>query len=165
MENTQKSLLNRYVRFIYRKMMRIHGEQKTREEGLRIFTLTTLERKRVREENAATLSPEFIESALALAEHWGIPTKFFNESLHALGTPEDLEQILLDLTPVRIRIRKLTPKECMRLQAVSDEDFQKMQDAGLSNSALYKLAGNSICIAPLEGIFTQLFRADSDCLF
>jgi hypothetical protein len=53
----------------------------------------------------------------------------------------------------------------MRLQAVTDEDTQKMMDAGLSNSALYKLAGNSICVAPLEGIFTQLFRADTDSLF
>ena len=63
------------------------------------------------------------------------------------------------------RIRKLTPVECMRLMAVTDEDTQKMKDAGISDSQLYKLAGNSIVVKVLEGIFTQLFREDSDSLF
>ena len=29
----------------------------------------------------------------------------------------------------------------------------------------YKMAGNSIVVQVLEGIFTQLFRADSDTVF
>ena len=63
------------------------------------------------------------------------------------------------------RIRKLTPKECMRLMNVSDEDFEKMKAAGISDSQLYRMAGNSIVVSVLEGIFTQLFRTDNDCLF
>lgn len=63
------------------------------------------------------------------------------------------------------RIRKLTPLECMRLMGVKDEDTQKMKDAGISDSQLYKMAGNSIVVQVLEGIFTQMFRADKDCLF
>ena len=63
------------------------------------------------------------------------------------------------------RIRKLTPKECMRLMGVKDEDFEKMRDAGISDSQLYKLAGNSIVVDVLEGIFTQMFREDGGCLF
>ena len=63
------------------------------------------------------------------------------------------------------RIRKLTPKECMRLMGVSDEDFGKMKDAGISDSQLYKMAGNSIVVNVLEGIFTQMFRKDSEALF
>ena len=63
------------------------------------------------------------------------------------------------------RIRKLTPKECMRLMGVKDEDTAKMKDAGISDSQMYKLAGNSIVVNVLEGIFTQMFRADSDSLF
>ena len=63
------------------------------------------------------------------------------------------------------RIRKLTPKECMRLMGVNDEDTQKMKDAGISDSQMYKLAGNSIVVNVLEGIFTQMFRADQDSLF
>lgn len=165
MNTETKSTLNRYVRYIYRKMMRLHGVQKTREEALRIFALTTPERKRVKDEGAYTFSPEFVDSILALVKEWGIPTGHIADALAMFGDPGDLERTLLDLTPIRIRIRKLTPLECLRLQGVTDDDSRKMMGAGLSNSALYKLAGNSICTAPLEGIFTQMFRSDQDTLF
>lgn len=54
------------------------------------------------------------------------------------------------------RIRKLTPKECWRLMGFSDEEFQKAQDAGVSNSQLYKQAGNSIVTNVLAEIFIKL---------
>ena len=57
----------------------------------------------------------------------------------------------------RYRIRKLTPKECMRLMGVTDGDFEKMRAAGISDSQLYKLAGNSIVVQVLEGIFRNMW--------
>ena len=63
------------------------------------------------------------------------------------------------------RIRKLTPTECLRLMKVSDDDIAKMKAAGISDSQLYKLAGNSIVVCVLEAIFTQMFRNDDGCLF
>jgi DNA (cytosine-5)-methyltransferase 1 len=54
------------------------------------------------------------------------------------------------------RIRKLTPKECWRLMGFSDEDFQRAVDAGVSNSQLYKQAGNSIVSNVLFYIFKNL---------
>lgn len=63
------------------------------------------------------------------------------------------------------RIRKLTAKECLRLMGVSDEDTQKMKEAGISENQLYRLAGNSIVVPVLEGIFTQMFKVDRDELF
>lgn len=63
------------------------------------------------------------------------------------------------------RIRKLTPRECFRLMGVSDADIDKIKEAGISESQQYKMAGNSIVVQVLEGIFTQMFRADSDVLF
>lgn len=63
------------------------------------------------------------------------------------------------------RIRKLTPRECFRLMGVSDADVDKIRDAGISESQQYKMAGNSIVVQVLEGIFTQMFRADTDVLF
>ena len=42
-----------------------------------------------------------------------------------------------------IAIRKLTPKECFRLQAFTDEQFEKAQFVN-SDSQLYKQAGNSV---------------------
>jgi DNA (cytosine-5)-methyltransferase 1 len=53
------------------------------------------------------------------------------------------------------RIRKLTPRECWRLMGVKDEQFDKLH--GISNSQLYKLAGNSIVVDVLMGIFKNLF--------
>lgn len=54
------------------------------------------------------------------------------------------------------RIRKLTPTECLRLMGVSDEDIAKMKAAGISDSQLYKMAGNSIVVPVLEGIFRNM---------
>ena len=55
------------------------------------------------------------------------------------------------------RIRKLTPRECLRLMGVSDEDITKMQSVGLSDSSLYKLAGNSIVKNVLDALHQNLF--------
>ena len=57
-----------------------------------------------------------------------------------------------------LRIRKLTPKECFRLMGVKDRDYDKIAD--FSNSSLYKLAGNSIVIQVLMGIFGELLGID-----
>lgn len=53
------------------------------------------------------------------------------------------------------RIRKLTPLECFRLMGFSDEEFNRIH--GISNTQLYKMAGNSIVVNVLEAIFKNLF--------
>ena len=58
-----------------------------------------------------------------------------------------------------IRIRKLTPKECFRLMGFSDENYQAAKDAGVSNSQLYKQAGNSIVVDVLYYILVELYKA------
>jgi len=87
------------------------------------------------------------------------------------------------------RIRKLTPKECLRLMNVSDNDIELIQnypfvkdESGnwvlpegmdekeakklrISESQQYKMAGNSIVVSVLKAIFTQMFRKDQDVLF
>lgn len=55
------------------------------------------------------------------------------------------------------KIRSYTPKECFRLMGLCDEDIDKIQSTGLSNTQQYKLAGNSIVVQVLEGIFSNLF--------
>lgn len=54
------------------------------------------------------------------------------------------------------RIRKLTPKECWRLMGFGDEDFEKARAVGISNTQLYKQAGNSIVVNVLEKILEKL---------
>lgn len=55
-----------------------------------------------------------------------------------------------------IRIRKLTPLECWRLQGFTDEQFFKAKDSGVSNSQLYKQAGNSVTVNVVDVIVKQL---------
>lgn len=55
-----------------------------------------------------------------------------------------------------IAIRKLTPKECWRLQGFTDEQFEKAKQAGVSNSQLYKQAGNAVTVDVVEQIGKRL---------
>lgn len=56
------------------------------------------------------------------------------------------------------KIRKLTPLECWRLMGFRDEAFYKAQELGVSDSQLYKQAGNSIVVNCLYYIFKNLFK-------
>ena len=61
---------------------------------------------------------------------------------------------------VKWRIRKLTPKECWRLMGFSDKDCDRASKY-VSDSALYKQAGNSIVTSCLVAIFYSLLFKDS----
>lgn len=53
-------------------------------------------------------------------------------------------------------IRKLTPLECFRLMGFSDKDLYKCKEIKISDTQLYKQAGNSIVVNVLEEIFKKL---------
>ena len=55
-----------------------------------------------------------------------------------------------------LRIRKLTDKECWRLQGFTDEQFYKAKDSGVSNSQLYKQSGNAITISVADAIIKKI---------
>lgn len=59
-----------------------------------------------------------------------------------------------------MKIRKLTPKECIRLMGFTDEDYEAMRSIGMSDSAIYHMAGDSIVVTVLIGIFSQLMEED-----
>lgn len=56
---------------------------------------------------------------------------------------QEVDTIYYPKCDCQIAIRKLTPKECFRLQAFTDEQFEKAQFVN-SDSQLYKQAGNSV---------------------
>ena len=56
----------------------------------------------------------------------------------------------------KMKVRKLSPRECYRLMNFTDEQFDRASSV-CSNSQLYRQAGNSIVVAVLEHIFTELF--------
>ena len=53
------------------------------------------------------------------------------------------------------RIRKLTPKECYRLMGFDDASFERASKV-ISNTQLYKTAGNSIVVNVLQAILKEL---------
>lgn len=59
-----------------------------------------------------------------------------------------------------IAIRKLTPKECFRLQGWSDNYFEKAQFVN-SDSQLYKQAGNGVTVSVIEAIAEKLSISES----
>lgn len=62
-----------------------------------------------------------------------------------------------ELKGKKFRIRKLTERECFRLMGVDDKDIDKIQATGISKSAQYKLAGNSIVVDVLFHLFRKMF--------
>lgn len=70
-------------------------------------------------------------------------------------TGQDRHGVLLDKDN-QVAIRKLTPLECWRLQGFTDEQFGKAKDAGISDSQLYKQAGNSVTVPVIKAIAERL---------
>lgn len=88
-------------------------------------------------------------------------TESFIEQMrgHTMENEKTKQKVALppELQGKKFRIRKLTERECLRLMDVDDEDIDKMVATGLSKSALYKLAGNSIVVNVLYHIFRKAF--------
>lgn len=60
----------------------------------------------------------------------------------------------------KVRIRKLTPLECWRLQGVPDEYFYRAKNSGVSDSQLYKQAGNACTVNVIYEIARRLHKDD-----
>ena len=55
-------------------------------------------------------------------------------------------------------IRRLTPRECFRLQGFTDEQFNKVKAIGMSDARLYKMAGNAVSVPVISALGEQLKR-------
>ncbi|MBD0381228.1 DNA (cytosine-5-)-methyltransferase [Paenibacillus sp. WST5] len=85
---------------------------------------------------------------VAIPEPSGIYTGTSPEFLRqpAVGLSRTLKANKHDagIIDTNYRIRKLTPLECFRLQSFPDEWYYKLKEAGISDSQLYKIAGNAV---------------------
>ena len=74
------------------------------------------------------------------------------------GTSNTLTSVQKDNYVVEppLRIRKLTPLECWRLQGFTDEQHYAVEASGISNSQRYKQAGNAVTVNVIEAIGTRL---------
>lgn len=81
-----------------------------------------------------------------------------NDFIKTLSTidNEQTKQVL-EAIQGNMPIRKLTTRECFRLMGLNDKDIDKIQNANISNTQQYKMAGNSIVVNVLEGIFKEMF--------
>lgn len=50
------------------------------------------------------------------------------------------------------RVRRLTPRECWRLQGFTDEQFHRAAATGLSDSRLYQMAGNAVSVPVISAL-------------
>ena len=60
----------------------------------------------------------------------------------------------------KLRIRKLTEGECMRLMGFEKKDTEACREVGLSKANIYHQSGDSIITTVLVGIFGELFGSD-----
>src|SRR5690625_5207938 len=70
-------------------------------------------------------------------------------------TSQDRHGVALG-NPPKYRIRKLTPRECWRLQGFPDEAHDAVESAGISDSQRYKQAGNAVTVNVIEAIAERL---------
>ena len=129
-----------------------------KENGEPMFTLTAQDRHGVvvNEPNVAILRPKRTEYGKAIRKDYEAGK--VDESRHNMTKLEPVfdgvsntittvqkDNLLLDNQQC-MRIRKLTPKECWRLQGFPDWAFERAKAAGVSDSQLYKQAGNSVTV-------------------
>lgn len=82
-------------------------------------------------------------------------------------------RVTASILPDNLRIRKLTPRECMRLMGYNDEEIDRLQEAKtvktlkngtqkesatFSNSALYRFAGNSVVVDCFAAILGEVVK-------
>lgn len=163
---SRKRDFHRQVRVVYRACRRLYGKENTQDECLRVFKVVfpVLYRARESQNTNFHFYIEDIERLESIVGSWtvqpgGALDKLCAYVLHEADIwkwKEDFLQFCEDIMPVVMRIRKLTPRECFRLMGVSEPDIDTMLNSGISNSACYKLAGNSIVVDVMTAIFDKL---------
>ena len=157
--------LHREVRVVYRACRRKYGVERTQDECLRVFKLVFPERCRAVNggDGEYVLSAKCSDGVQAVFVSWhatGRLAELLGEVMAVMDKPRGKDAFVDfcdDITPVAMRIRKLTPRECFRLMGVDDADIDKIQASPVSNSSQYKLAGNSIVVDVLYHIFRKAF--------
>ena len=157
---------HKQVRVVYRACRRLYGIEKTQDECLKIFKIVFPELHKLRKSNESMVAiPQEVTDALLLVAHDWKPTlelsRLISRVIGQMQMPfdwkrEELMQFYEDIMPVVMRIRKLSPRETGRLMGLKDEEIDVMFDAGLSNTAMYKLHGNSIVVDVMTALFDKL---------
>ena len=156
---------HRQVRVVYRACRRLYGKERTQDECLRVFKVVFPELYKLKNGTSERDVQSVRKKIADIVETWQ-PTGRLKEltdridsylGIPMYGSDEALIQFYEDIMPVVMRIRKLTPRECFRLMGVSEPDIDKILNSGISNSACYRLAGNSIVVDVMTALFDKMF--------
>lgn len=122
-----------------------------KEDGEPMFTLTGQDRHGVATSVPVSMTrnivEEEIENTLDTSCNQGIFVQVSEELV--------VYAVWYERYQCYIAIRKLTPKECFRLQGWTDDYFEKAQFVN-SNSQLYKQAGNGVTVNVIQAIAEKL---------
>ena len=64
--------------------------------------------------------------------------------------------------PKDLTFRRLTPKECFRIQGFPDDMVDKAYEIGISNTQLYKMAGNAVTVNVVYAVASQIAKAEEE---
>lgn len=124
-----------------------------KEDGEPMFTLTSQDRHGVAIDplgvlrNVRTEYGKEVANTLDTSCNQGIFVKVSDELI--------VYAVWYEKYQCYIAIRKLTPKECFRLQGWSDDYFEKAQFVN-SDSQLYKQAGNGVTVTVIEAMARKM---------
>lgn len=156
-----KVLLGKYKRNEYGKAIRKayeSGKIKVRRKDLKKFSLE-------KSDVSNTLTTVQNDNLIGMVKNHKIKidSRRFKENGKPTFTANvvDRNGVMLKNGDV-VAIRKLTPRECWRLQGFSDEQFEKAKKAGISNTQLYKQAGNAVTVDVIEQIGKRLVLEDDE---
>lgn len=98
---------------------------------------------------------------------WYLQDRIYDEAGLALAIPAESAfhpyyggKEMEEETKKRLRIRKLTEDECMRLMGFEEADTKAMREAGLSKANIYHSSGDSIVTTVLVALLGSLIGAD-----
>ncbi len=104
------------------------------------------------------MSPDGISTCMtvAMGNGGGHVPKIIKEN-DSEGIPMAEGDKPIDIPKAKLRIRYLTPRECLRLMDFTDEQIDRLFAVEKSKSQLYKMAGNSIVVGVLAAIFRAIY--------
>lgn len=168
-QNKMYNDFHRFVRVVYRYYRRTYGKEATQDECLELFKIVfpAMYQANNSDDKVCRFTDKALERMDRLFKKWNPegPLKLLCEYTLAQAHKEMAKDSFIpfcnDILPVIMRIRKLTERECFRLQDVEENDIDTILNSGISKSAAYRLAGNSITVAPLFFIYQNLFITPS----
>ncbi|PFK18173.1 DNA (cytosine-5-)-methyltransferase [Bacillus cereus] len=130
--------------------------RRIKEPGEPMFTLTSQDRHGVLIREATKKG--YAEAEIGDSINYSVPNSKTRRGRVGKGIAQTLDtacnQAIIENKPP-YRIRRLTPKECWRLQGFPDWAFDRAREVN-SDSQLYKQAGNSVTVPVIRAIAEKL---------